>query len=241
MSKKNQVVVENPWGFLRQFTPTRLALGRSGESIPTRELLKFQLAHAQARDAVHSAADFSRVRSELMQEPGIRCVELRSAARDRWEYLKRPDLGRQLHADSLQVLEQGEREIQEFQTRPRIAVVVGDGLSATAINHHAIPLLRLIHRCFVARNLSIGTLFLVREARVAIGDEVGEAIQAQASLVLIGERPGLSNVESIGAYLTYVPKKGRTNAERNCISNICPAGLSLEVAANQITGVALSF
>ena len=200
---------------LRLFTPARVALGRSGHSLPTGELLRFQLDHARARDAVYCELDPGAIR--------LPHVLLRSAARDRATYLRRPDLGRTLHPDSRAQLVRGDYDA---------AIVVADGLSAPAIHHHAAPLLdALLPRLADWR---LAPLTVVLQGRVAIGDEVGEALGARMVVVLIGERPGLTSPDSLGIYLTWDPRPGRTDAERNCISNVRAEGIGYDLAAHKL-------
>lgn len=230
---------------LRAFTPARVALGRSGASLPTRALLDFTLDHARARDAVHAAFDTSRLVAEL-GALGLPITEARSRAVDRGEYLRRPDLGRQLDAASVEALTQ-------IASAPcRLAVVVGDGLSAAAVHAHAVAVLtRLLPLLAAADAVAVGHVVVASGARVALGDEIGCILGAHMIVMLIGERPGLSAPDSLGAYLTFAPKRGRTDAERNCVSNIHHAGLSHDEAAfkiawlvregmaREVTGVAL--
>jgi ethanolamine ammonia-lyase small subunit len=208
---------------LRDYTPARVDLGRAGSSLPTRELLEFQLAHAKARDAVHLPLAVNSLVLELKQR-GISPVTLASAARDRDEYLKRPDLGRRLSDASREPVAARHAEYDA-------AFVIADGLSALAVHRHAVPLLELLLRDLDWR---IAPVAIVEQGRVAIGDEIGELLGARMIVVLIGERPGLSSPDSLGAYLTWQPRPGRTDAERNCISNIRAEGLSYAVAAHKL-------
>jgi ethanolamine ammonia-lyase small subunit len=200
---------------LRSWTPARVALGRSGHSLPTGELLRFQLDHARARDAVYCEFD-----------PGAITwphVLLRSAAWDRATYLRRPDLGRSLEPDSRARLVRGDYDA---------ALVIADGLSAPAIHHHAPALLdALLPRLTDWR---LAPFSVVLQGRVAIGDEVGEALGARMVVVLIGERPGLTSPDSLGIYLTWDPRTGRSDAERNCISNIRTEGIGYDLAAHKL-------
>ncbi len=227
------MLTKNPWTGLRELTAARLALGRCGHSLPTRELLAFQLAHAQARDAVHhslDAASLARDASSLTISPAI---TLQSAAPDRDTYLRRPDFGRRLDAASAEALTRGNWDA---------VLVVADGLSASAVHHHALVLMKalidvLIHGDALMpqpENWRVAPICIVRQARVAIGDEIGERMGARLAVVLIGERPGLSSPDSLGAYLTWAPRVGRTDAERTCVSNIRNGGLEPVLAALQI-------
>ena len=230
---------------LRAFTPARVALGRSGASLPTTALLDFTLDHARARDAVHVAFDAPRLVADL-GALGLAVREARSRAVDRGEYLRRPDLGRQLDAASVEALTRA-------ALKPcQVAVVVGDGLSAAAVHAHAVAVLtRLLPLLAADDAVAIGHIVVASGARVALGDEIGAILGAHMIVMLIGERPGLSAPDSLGAYLTFAPKRGRTDAERNCVSNIHHAGLSHDEAAfkiawlvregmaREVTGVAL--
>ena len=208
---------------LRDFTPARVELGRAGVSLPTRELLEFQVAHAKARDAVHLPLAVNSLLAELKQK-GLSSIALHSAARDRDEYLKRPDLGRRLGEDSRERLEALYGEYDA-------AFVIADGLSALAVHRHAVPLLDLLRH---GLDWGIAPVAIVEQGRVAIGDEIGELLGARIVVVLIGERPGLSSPDSLGAYLTWQPRWGRTDAERNCVSNIRTEGLSYAAAAQKL-------
>jgi len=211
------MLTENPWQHLRDLTAARIALGRAGHSLPTRELLDFQLAHARARDAVHCRLD---VRGLLENVGGI---SLHSAAPDRATYLRRPDLGRRLDSESAALLHPGDFDA---------VIVIADGLSATAVHRHARSLLDSLLP--LLPTWSLAPICVVEQGRVAIADEIGERLQARLSIILIGERPGLSSPDSLGAYLTWSPRAGRTDAERNCVSNIRPEGLLPELAAQRI-------
>ena len=208
---------------LRDFTPARVGLGRTGHSLPTSELLDFQLAHARARDAVHSPLDVQSLVVELKHK-NIPCVTLATEARDRSTYLHRPDLGRRLNAESRE-------RLAPLKSDYEAAFIIADGLSALAVHRHAVPALELI-----LTNLDWNTapVMIVEQGRVAIGDEIGELLGARLSIVLIGERPGLSSPDSLGIYLTWQPRPGRTDAERNCISNIRVEGLNYELAAHKL-------
>lgn len=205
------MTVPTMWRDLRRFTPARVALGRAGNGIPTAANLAFQADHAAARDAVHASLDVAALQAEL-DRPAI---HVRSACPDRALYLRRPDLGRVL------------AQSQPLPPEPGcLAFVIADGLSAVAVQRHAAALIR-------ALDLP-GPVVIATQARVALGDPIGAALQAQAVLVLIGERPGLSSADSLGAYLTWAPRPGRTDAERNCVSNIRPDGLPIAAAAARL-------
>ena len=219
-----QPETEQLWQRLRQFTNARIGLGRVGDALPTKAHLAFQQDHALARDAVHAHVDFAPIASELQAEFPHQLL-LKSAAIDRATYLKRPDLGRTLHADSRQ-------QLSELPHVPStVALVVADGLSAVAIERHAVPLLKLIKQQLTDLGWSLAPLSLVEQGRVAIGDEIGELLGAELTVILIGERPGLSVADSLGIYLTYAPQRSRNDAERNCISNIHQQGLSYAAAS----------
>jgi ethanolamine ammonia-lyase small subunit len=207
---------------LKRFTMARVGLGRTGNSLSTRDLLDFQLAHARARDAVHSPFDAQALAGEL-EVAGLRSVIVSSAARDRQEYLRRPDLGRTLDPPSRQAVEQ--------LTGPfDVVFIVADGLSPLAVQTQAVPLLSLATDRLASEEWNIAPVIIANQGRVAIGDEIGSIIQAKLAVMLIGERPGLSSFDSMGAYLTWSPQTGRTDADRNCISNIRPEGLKIGVA-----------
>lgn len=213
------------WSTLRRFTSARIGLGRAGGSIPTRELLDFQLAHARARDAVNHVFDVPAFSEELRARQ-IDSLTLGSAAGDRRTYIQRPDLGRILNEDSKRLLQS--RASNESRD---VVFVIADGLSALAVERHALPLIEMTRVHLVSEGWRIAPCCLVSQGRVAIGDEIGALLGAQLSVVLIGERPGLSSPDSLGAYLTWDPLPGRSNAERNCISNIRPEGLNYAAAA----------
>ncbi len=235
MSTAPALVTPTPWETLRRFTDARIALGRAGHSLPTAAHLEFQLAHAQARDAVHLPFDAVGVAAGLARI-GLPALQLQSAAEDRTTYLQRPDLGRRLSASSLQALagldlQAGRRAAYD------LSVVVADGLSALAVHQNAVPLLSALRARLESdpgAPWSLAPVALVAQGRVAVGDEVGQALGARAVLVLIGERPGLSSPDSMGLYLSWSPRVGLTDAQRNCISNVRPAGLSAEAAAEKL-------
>jgi ethanolamine ammonia-lyase small subunit len=214
---------------LRDYTPARVSLRRTGVSLATSEVLDFQLAHAEARDAVKAQLDSAslsqRLQTEIPSLTNAPILALSSAAPDRATYLRRPDLGRTLTPESASLL----------HTAPcDIVIVIADGLSATAIEHHAIPLLKTLLPVFAEATFTLGPICIVNQARVAIADQIGALLEARLSLILIGERPGLSAPDSLGAYITWAPVPGRTDADRNCISNIRSAGLDYATAAAKI-------
>ena len=217
-------VIEDSWRRLAGITPARIALGRAGTGLPTREVLRFALAHAQARDAVHLPFDSARMASEVAAL-GFETLEVTSAAPARDAYLRRPDLGRRLSDESRALLE------ARAGAPVDLALVVADGLSSTAIHAQAVPFLSAFKARIAEAGWSVGPVCVASQARVALGDEVGERLKASACVVLIGERPGLSSPDSLGLYLTFAPRAGRSDAERNCISNVRNEGLSHEHAA----------
>jgi ethanolamine ammonia-lyase small subunit len=231
-------------GDLRGLTPARVGLGRAGASMPTKALLEFTLDHARARDAVHAAFDVSAIISGL-NDLGIEAFDVCSRARDRKEYLRRPDLGRALDQASQHLL------ASRNGGPCRLAIVIGDGLSPPAVNAHAVQVIRSLVPQLAGDGIEIGPAVVATGARVALGDEIGAILGARMVVMLIGERPGLSAPDSLGAYLTYAPRPGRTDAERNCVSNIHGSGLGYDEAAiriawlireglaREITGVAL--
>jgi ethanolamine ammonia-lyase small subunit len=207
---------------LRSYTPARIALERTGVSLATRPLLDFQLAHARARDAVHAAIDVRMLCDELRRSD-LPALALESKAQDRATYLRRPDLGRALSADSAALLTPGAYDA---------VFVIADGLSALAVERHALRLLRAVLPLIMGCRLA--PICVVEQGRVAVGDAIGEKLQAPLAVVLIGERPGLSSPDSLGAYITWQPRPGRKDAERNCISNIREEGLGYEAAASRL-------
>lgn len=222
---KDSPVIANTWAALRAFTPARIALGRAGSGLPTGELLRFGLAHARARDAVHAALDAEALASSL-RELGYSPLIVQSAAPDRATYLRRPDLGRRLALGSA----------IPISDHP-YALAIEDGLSALAVERHAVPLVRAL-MALAPQRWASAPAAIALQGRVALGDEIGAAFGAQLVVVLIGERPGLSSPDSLGAYLTFAPRVGRTDAERNCVSNIRPQGLGIEAAARRIDWIA---
>lgn len=209
---------------LRRYTPARVALPSTGVSLATSEVLAFQLAHAQARDAVHVPLHLPSLALRLQQEAGVsQTLQLTTAAADRGQYLRNPGMGRKLSDASRTQLVHGSYDL---------AIVVADGLSALAVERHSVETLAILLPMLAEWTLA--PIVLLTQARVAVGDELGEALGAKCSLVLIGERPGLSSADSLGAYLTWDPRTGKTDADRNCISNIRYGGLEPKAAAAKI-------
>lgn len=225
---QKSIVKQSPWQKLRSFTDARIAIGRAGSSVPTEELLKFQLAHAQAIDAVHSKLNSA----QLMQTLPLPCLQVQSQAVDRMQYLQRPDLGRRLNETSYQQLvEHSKQNNQAFD----LVIVVCDGLSAAAIENHAQKYISAFLQAqkSLSSPLHLAPIVVVEQGRVASGDDVCEALKAKAVLLLVGERPGLSSPDSLGLYLTWNAKRGCKDSMRNCISNVRPAGLSYQEAAEK--------
>jgi len=232
-------ITEDPWSKLKQFTSARIALGRSGISIPTHEQLKFQLAHAQARDAVHYQLDVPKFCFDLRQtfsSINLQCFALHSAAIDRSMYLKRPDYGKKLNAVSRDLLLDQSKDTKRAPNTfdYDIAFVIIDGLSALAIEKNALRFLQVAYSDLETEKFRIAPFCVVEQGRVAIGDEIGELLRAKLVIVLIGERPGLSSPDSMGIYLTWHPKVGLTDESRNCISNIRNGGLSDAAASMKL-------
>lgn len=222
------MTLPDAWQGLRPLTPARIALGRAGASLPTGPVLAFQLAHARARDAVKHQPDLAAIAEELSRA-GIPSLRVQSQVESAEQYLKRPDLGRRLRekdAESLaRLAEPGGADA---------VLVIADGLSGLAVERHAVPLATLVTARLAASGWRTGPVVIARFGRVAIGDEIGERLGARLAAVLIGERPGLSSPDSLGVYLTWAPRVGRTDAERNCLSNIRPEGLAIAPAADKL-------
>lgn len=227
--ESDQLVAADKLAPLRRFTPARIGLGRSGSGQLTATSLQFMLDHARARDAVHAALDFEAL-GQSVGERGWSAVRVRSATGDRTEYLRRPDLGRRLSPAGCSVFE-------DWMRGNDVAIVAADGLSALAVETNLLPVLDCLWPLLLARRRTIGPLVLVEQGRVAIGNEIGQLLGAKLTVVLIGERPGLSAADSLGVYITWQPRIGVMDSSRNCISNIRPAGLSPEEAAAQIIDV----
>jgi ethanolamine ammonia-lyase small subunit len=210
---------EDPWEKLRLATKARIGLGRAGDAMKITDVLDFQFAHAKARDAVHAKLDMAALRAAL---PGA--VEVHSEAEGREIYLRRPDLGRRLHPDCLPLLKRGEYDA---------VFVIADGLSATAVMQNAAPM----YEAAMARlrGFKIAPPVIAAQARVALGDDIGEALGAKLCVMLIGERPGLTVSDSLGIYLTYNPARGTKDSARNCISNVhTQGGLSFAAAGDML-------
>lgn len=221
-----KLTTPDSWQALRALTPARIALGRAGCTLPTGEVLRFGLAHARARDAVHLPLDVAQLEAELTVA-GFASLRVHSAAPDRRTYLLRPDLGRQLRADGRETL------LASAALPADLCFVIADGLSAQAVQSHAVPFLQAFSaRC--GGYWAMTPVVIAEQGRVALGDEVGECLGARLVAVLIGERPGLSSPDSMGVYLTYGPQRGRTDGERNCISNVRPEGLPHDAAAGRL-------
>ena len=212
---------------LRELTPARVALGLAGASLPTKALLEFTLDHARARDAVHAVFDAEGLARGLA-DLGLEARHVSSLAPARKDYLARPDFGRKLDPDSRQRL-----AVLASKASP-VAIIVGDGLSPAAVNAHAVPLLRKLLPLLADDTIAIDHAVVATGARVALGDEIGEVLGARMTVMLIGERPGLSAADSLGVYLTFGPSVGTTDEKRNCVSNIHGAGLGYEDAAAKI-------
>ncbi len=231
--QKYSGVEADVWQPLKAFTDARIALGRTGVAVPLKEALEFKMAHAHARDAVYSELNEATLIEDLKKFK-LPIYSLRSKAQSRHEYLQRPDYGRQLNQAS-------KEQLQGDNPKTDIAIIIADGLSATAINNHAVPLLDILIPLLQQSDFSIAppeksglALSIVHQGRVAIADEIGFLLNARFSIILIGERPGLSSPDSMGAYLTFNPKIGLTDESRNCISNIRLEGLSYKNAAEKM-------
>ena len=218
----------DPLQVLKQFTNARIALGRAGTSLPIKANLDFQLAHALAKDAVSIPLDFDTLRQQLTACNNT--IQLQSQVANHAEYLQRPDKGRLLDPASVKTLQNRQLKIGT----PDIVIIVADGLSSKAIANHAPALLHTLIPELLKSGYSVAPICLVKYARVAIGDPIGEIMNASMSVVLIGERPGLSSPDSMGIYFTYQPKISNTDAQRNCISNIHSQGLDYRLAINKL-------
>jgi ethanolamine ammonia-lyase small subunit len=226
---RTELVTPDAWQKLRTQTTARIALGRAGGSLPTAEVLDFRASHAAARDAVWCDFQAEEVAAALAPIVGPTVV-LSTQARDKREFLLNPDRGRSLDATSRTQLEQQSASAEQ----PDLALIIADGLSARAVHDHAAPLVELLWPGFQARGWRVAPVAVVRFGRVALQDEIGELLGARLALTILGERPGLRVPDSLGAYLEHSPRRGNTDANRNCISNIRPAGLPLADAAETI-------
>jgi ethanolamine ammonia-lyase small subunit len=237
------VIRADAWQKLRDLTPARIALGRAGASVPTAELLDFQLAHARARDAVHAPFDARALAAEISRL-GVSTLCLASAAPDRETFLRRPDLGRRLDGPSRETLAaaaaalstcEGESAVDAPPSaagaRFDVVIIVSDGLSALAAQRQAAPLLSAWLPLLRAERRTVAPIVIVERGRVALEDEIGQVLGARVAVILIGERPGLGSPDSLGAYLVFGPRAGLTDAHRNCLSNIRPQGLPPDAAA----------
>jgi ethanolamine ammonia-lyase small subunit len=221
---------QDPWNYLQRATSARIALGRAGGSLPTQEVLRFSMDHAAARDAVWTKLDVEALRAELTPL-GLPIVFVRSQVPDRDTYLKRPDLGRLLDASSERSIDE---ETVHSPREPDLALIVADGLSALAAQTQVPALLRELIPVLRDGGFALAPLVIAVQARVAIQDAIGSRLRAKCSLILIGERPGLGSPDSLGAYLVFNPTPGKTNADRNCVSNIRPGGLPPAAAARTL-------
>ena len=223
---KSAIIPDELLNPLKEFTAARIGIGRAGTSIPTKQSLAFKLAHAHARDAVYSHLDIDGLSASVKQFE-LPVILLHSKADSRAEYLQRPDLGRKLKKSSA-------NQLKEYSGDYDVSIMLADGLSAAAINENVIGLLNHLIPLFTAAKLKLAPICFVEQGRVAVSDKIAHVLNAKLSIILIGERPGLSSADSIGAYLTYGPKPGLTDESRNCISNIRPQGLTFRPAAEKI-------
>jgi ethanolamine ammonia-lyase small subunit len=219
----------DPWDFLKTHTAARIAQGRAGHSLPTNALLAFQLDHARARDAVYATLDRERLLTELQKLTKTAPIAVQSLAHDRPTYLRRPDFGRQLNPQSALTLS----ELSPKET-PILCIVLADGLSATAVNRHGLAVVSGLVQEARRLGWQLAPVVLAEQSRVALGDEIAGFLGAEMVVVVLGERPGLSSPDSLGAYLTFAPRPGLTDESRNCVSNIRPDGLPPELAVQKI-------
>ena len=226
-SSAQNCFIPDSWESLKAFTKARIALGRTGVAPPLKELLDFRLCHAHARDAVYSVLELDKLEEGLQQFQSS-VIIVASQAADRSVYLQRPDYGRKLDKPSSSNLK------NESSYSVDVSITIADGMCATAINKHAVPVLKKVIPLLKQSVLTIAPLVIAQQARVAIADEIGSLLNAKLSLILIGERPGLSSPDSMGAYITYNPSAGTTDESRNCVSNIRPEGLNYALAAEKI-------
>lgn len=213
----------------KQFTQARIGLRRSGGSISTKEMLQFRLDHARAKDAVVKEPSWDEITKQckdLTSQWNLQTLFVKSQVTSKEEYLLRPDLGRRLTNEA-------KHSLLPFLSQTDLSIICMDGLSARAIDENLIPFLKLLLVEIKKTTISLSPLVLVRWGRVALGDEIASGLGAKMSLVIIGERPGLSSSDSLGLYLTYAPKIGNTDEVRNCISNVRPMGLPLSFAVQK--------
>ncbi len=223
----NNISKKDVWHYLKKHTDARIAQGRTGNSLPTNALLDFNLSHALARDAIYENFQVETLQKQL-ENLKLNAQIVHSKAKDKATYLLNPNFGRELCEESkikIHTLNENEKDI---------CIIISDGLSATAANSHSLSVIQAIQNEFLNTAYTFSNIVLVRQGRVAISDEIGELMKCRFSVLLIGERPGLSFPDSLGIYLTYNPRVGRTDAERNCISNIRPQGLSYKEAAYKL-------
>lgn len=245
MNKLKRIGSEpDEWEFLKAYTNARIALGKTGVSIPLKESLQFKMAHAHAKDAVYSSLDIPALRADL-SGTGLPVLTVHSQAENRDVYLQRPDLGRFLNGSSVEQLQQLNSPSAD------ICIIIADGLSATAVMKNSVPVVRLLVEKAQQAGYTLAPILLVEQGRVAITDSIGGILRPRLAVMLIGERPGLSSFDSMGAYMTYDPQPGLTDERRNCVSNIREQGLPHALAVAklmyliqsafrlQITGVAL--
>jgi ethanolamine ammonia-lyase small subunit len=225
----HSLVTSDAWQQLRRVTPARIALGRAGSSLPTREWLAFRSAHAAARDAVHESFDAAKLAAEVASL-GVETIVLGTCAADRLTFLQRPDLGRRFDEESAQRL----KALPRQSAVADLAIIVSDGLSALAANRQSVPLLSQLLPRLRSDHWKLAPIAVVRFGRVALEDQAGQLVGAQVALMLLGERPGLGSPDSLGAYLVYSPGPRNTDANRNCVSNIRPEGLAWSAAADTI-------
>ncbi len=228
-NKNSETVIHNPWDGLKKFTAARIALGRCGSSLPTGELLDFQLAHARAKDAVYAALDYDTLKSDIERITGSGALVLESMVRDRAEYLKRPDLGRRLSKESRELI-----VALNITEGSDVSLTVSEGLSAFAIDRNIRPFFELLMPDLESAGLSMAPVCLVRQGRVAAADETGSLLCSRIAVIFIGERPGLSSPDSMGIYITYNPRPGTTDERRNCISNVRPEGMSYRAGVSKL-------
>lgn len=226
IKKKHEAVTLDPWAGLQKFTEARIGLGRCGSSLPLSESLKFRLAHAKARDAVHQPMQMELLAGQI-ESAGYKTLLLASSVKHRAEYLVRPDKGRILGADS-------KEQVKEQPKGFDISIVICDGLSAPAIHQSSVDVALGFLEVVGRTSLTAGPICLVENGRVAIGDEIGSILGSKITVMLIGERPGLSSPNSLGVYLTYAPHPGITDESRNCISNIRPGGMTTADAVRKL-------